>query len=74
MHMVHTVFTRLNAGGVKFFAIQVQRLFIPEVMKTGSANLNFLRNFSQLSLSNISLGKHLQNLYTKGADQAKPCH
>ena len=28
---------------------------IPEVMKTGSANLNFLRNFSQLSLSNISL-------------------
>ena len=28
---------------------------IPEVMKTGSANLNFLCNFSQLSLSNISL-------------------
>ena len=30
-------------------------LYIPEVMKTGSANLNFLCNFSQLPLSNISL-------------------
>ena len=30
-------------------------LHIPEVMKTGSANLNFLRNFSQLPLSNIIL-------------------
>ena len=28
---------------------------IPEVMKTGSASLNFLCNFSQLPLSNISL-------------------
>ena len=30
-------------------------IYIPEVMKTGSANLNFLCNFSRLSLSNISL-------------------
>ena len=30
-------------------------IYIPEVMKTASANLNFLCNFSQLSLSNISL-------------------
>ena len=30
-------------------------IIIPEVMKTGSANLNFLCNFSQLPLSNISL-------------------
>ena len=30
--------------------------YIPEVMKTGSGvNLNFLSNFSQLLLSNISL-------------------
>ena len=34
----------------------LQRLkYIPEVMKTGSANLNFLCNFLQLPLSNISL-------------------
>ena len=30
-------------------------IIIPEVMKTGSANLNFLCNFSQLPLSNITL-------------------
>ena len=30
-------------------------LLLPGVMKTGSANLNFLCNFSQLPLSNISL-------------------
>ena len=30
-------------------------IFIPEVMKTGLAKLNFLGNFSQLPLSNISL-------------------
>ena len=30
-------------------------LFIPEVVKTGSANLIFLCNFSQLPLSNITL-------------------
>ena len=30
-------------------------VFMPEVMKTGSANLNVLCNFSQLPLSNISL-------------------
>ena len=33
----------------------LMHLYIPEVMKTGSANLKFLCNFSQLSLSNISL-------------------
>ena len=30
-------------------------VLIPEVMKTGSANLNFLCNFLQLPLSNITL-------------------
>ena len=32
-------------------------------MKTGSANLNFLRNFSQLPLSNISLFTALFTAY-----------
>ena len=34
---------------------KIANLQIPEVMKTGSANVNFLCNFLQLPLSKISL-------------------
>ena len=41
---------RTGMGVVSLWSIN-----IPEVMKTGSANLNFLCDFLQLPLSNISL-------------------
>ena len=36
-------------------AVKKRKKMIPEVVKTGSANLIFLCNFSQLPLSNITL-------------------
>ena len=46
--------TLLGNGAFRYLSI-CSVLFKPEVMKTGSANLHFLCNFSQLPLSNISL-------------------
>ena len=48
---------------------------IKRLPNTFPTKTNILQPYISLHLiCHLSLGKHLQNLYTKGADQAKPCH